>query len=113
MSEATAPATTAPGFAGFGTPAYRAYVLAALFVVYTFNFIDRSVLAIVQEQIRGEFNLSDTQLGLMGGPTFALLYTILGIPIARIAERQNRMTILTVCLALWSAATAACGVATS
>lgn len=111
MTDATAPA--ASGFAGFGTPAYRAFVLAALFVVYTFNFIDRSVLAIVQEQIRGEFNLTDTQLGLMGGPTFALLYTILGIPIARLAERQNRMTILTVCLALWSAATAACGLATN
>ena len=113
MAEATAPAETTPGFQGFGTPAYRAFVLAALFVVYTFNFIDRSVLAIVQEQIRGEFNLTDTQLGLMGGPTFALLYTILGIPIARFAERRNRMTILTICLGLWSAATAACGLATS
>src|SRR3989442_329160 len=109
MSEVTAPAEIAPGFEGFGTGAYRAYVLTALFVVYTFNFIDRSVLTIVQEQIKDEFRLSDTQLGLMGGPTFALLYTILGIPIARFAERRNRMTILTVCLGLWSAATAACG----
>jgi MFS family permease len=100
-------------FQGFGAPAYRAFVLTALFVVYTFNFIDRSVLTIVQEPIRHEFHLSDTQLGLMGGPTFALLYTILGIPIARLAEHRNRMTILTVCLGLWSAATAACGLATS
>src|SRR5947207_6495860 len=103
MTEATAPAEIAPGFQGFGTSAYRAYVLTALFVVYTFNFIDRSVLAIVQEQIKNEFHLSDTQLGLMGGPTFAFLYTILGIPIARLAERRNRMTILSICLGLWSA----------
>jgi MFS family permease len=113
MAEATAPADAAPDFPGFGTPGYRAYVLAALFVVYTFNFIDRSILASVQEQIRREFHLTDTQLGVMGGPTFALLYTILGIPIARLAERQNRMTIMSVCLGLWSAATAACGLATS
>ncbi len=116
MTDVAAPiAPVAPpaDFQGFGTSAYRAYILAALFLVYTFNFIDRSVLTIVQEQIKHEFKLSDTQLGLMGGPTFAFLYTIMGIPIAALAERRNRMTILSVCLGLWSAMTAACGLATS
>jgi MFS family permease len=115
MAIATDTAAPAGGadFQGYGSAPYRAFVLGALFIVYTFNFIDRTVLTIVQEQIRDEFHLTDTQLGLMGGPTFAFLYTILGIPIAGLAERRNRMTILSVCLALWSAATAACGVATS
>jgi MFS family permease len=105
-------AAAAP-FAGHGTRAYRAWVLFALLVVYTFNFIDRVLVSIVQEPIRAEFNLTDTQLGLLGGPTFAILYTLLGIPIARLAERKNRMTILAVCVGLWSAMTAACGMATS
>lgn len=105
--------TTATPFAGYGTRAYRAWVLFALVVVYTFNFIDRVLVSIVQEPIRAEFNLTDTQLGLLGGPTFAILYTLLGIPIARLAERKNRMTILAVCVGLWSAMTAACGLATS
>jgi MFS family permease len=109
MTEATAP-TEAP-FAGFGTKAYRAYVLAALLMVYTFNFIDRVVIAIIQEPIKKEFGLSDLQLGLLGGPAFAVLYTLLGLPIARLAERKNRMAILSVCVGLWSVATAACGFA--
>lgn len=104
---------TASSFAGHGTRAYRAWVLFALVLVYTFNFIDRVLVSIVQEPIRAEFNLTDTQLGLLGGPTFAILYTLLGIPIARLAERKNRMTILAVCVGLWSAMTAACGLATS
>lgn len=102
---------TAPAFQGHGTKGYRAYVLGALLVVYTFNFIDRVVIGIIQEPIKAEFGLSDFELGLLGGPAFAILYTLLGIPIARFAERHNRMTILAVCLGVWSAMTAACGFA--
>jgi predicted MFS family arabinose efflux permease len=102
---------TAPAFLGFGSKTYRAYVLGALLVVYTFNFIDRVVVGIIQEPIKTEFGLTDFQLGLLGGPAFAILYTLLGIPIARLAERSNRMTILAVCLGLWSLMTAACGFA--
>jgi predicted MFS family arabinose efflux permease len=101
----------APAFQGFATKSYRAYVLGALLVVYTFNFIDRVVIGIIQEPIKVEFGLTDFQLGLLGGPAFAILYTLLGIPIARLAERTNRMTILAVCLGFWSAMTAACGFA--
>jgi len=108
MSDAAAPA-----FQGYGTKNYRAYVLGALLVVYTFNFIDRVVIGIIGEPIKDEFGLTYFQLGLLGGPMFAVLYTLLGIPIARLAERANRMTILSVCLALWSAMTAACGLATN
>jgi MFS family permease len=102
---------SAPAFQGFGSKSYRAYVLGALLVVYTFNFIDRVVIGIIQEPIKAEFGLTDFQLGLLGGPAFALLYTLLGIPVARFAERHNRMTILAVCLGIWSAMTAACGFA--
>ena len=111
MTDAAAPA--AAPFPGYGSKGYRAYVLAALVTVYTFNFIDRVVITIIQEPIRLEFGLSDTQLGLLGGPTFAILYTLLGIPIARLAERKNRTTILAVCLGLWSLMTTLCGFAGS
>ena len=100
-------------YPGHGAASYRAYVLGALLVVYTFNFIDRVVIAIIQEPIKEEFHLTDLQLGLLGGPAFAVLYTFLGIPIARLAEKHNRMTILSICLAIWSGMTALCGFATS
>ena len=110
----TADAPPAPlGYPGYGAASYRAYVLGALLVVYTFNFIDRVVIAIIQEPIKHEFALTDFQLGLLGGPAFAVLYTFLGIPIARLAERKNRMTILSICLAIWSGMTALCGFANS
>lgn len=109
----TAPPAGAPAFAGYGTKPYRAFVLGMLLTVYTFNFIDRVIVTIVQEEIKRDFGLSDFQLGLLGGPAFALLYTLLGIPVARLAERRNRMTILSVCLGIWSAFTAACGLAGS
>lgn len=100
-------------YPGQSTPGYRAYVLGALLMVYTFNFIDRVVVGIIQEPIKTEFSLTDFQLGLLGGPAFAVLYTLLGIPIARLAERRNRMTIIAICVGVWSAMTALCGLATS
>lgn len=112
MAATTVPTADAPAYAGFGSKPYRAYVLGMMLLVYTFNFIDRTVISIVQQPIKEEFGLTDTQLGLLGGPAFALLYTFLGIPIARLAERHNRVTILSVCLAIWSGFTAVCGLAT-
>ena len=92
-------------------PIYRWYALGLLFVVYIFNFIDRQILAILQESIKGELGLSDTQLGLMGGLAFAVFYTFLGIPIARLADRGTRRNILAVSLTIWSVMTAVCGLA--
>ncbi len=89
--------------------AYRAYVLFILVVVYTFNFIDRVIVGILAEPIKAELRLSDTQLGWMGGPAFAIFYTLLGIPIARLADRFSRTWIMTAALALWSGFTALCG----
>jgi MFS family permease len=89
--------------------AYRSYVLVILVVVYTFNFIDRQIVGILAVPIKTELHLSDSQLGLMGGLAFALFYTFLGIPIARLADRVSRTGIMTAALALWSLMTAVCG----
>lgn len=108
MSDAAAPA---PAFQGYGVKGYRAYVLGVLVVIYTFNFIDRLLISIVQESIIEDFGVSNFLMGLLGGPVFAILYTFLAIPIARMAERANRVTIVSIGAALWSAMTAACGFA--
>jgi MFS family permease len=90
---------------------YRFYVLFLLFLVYTFNFIDRQIVGILAGPIKAELGLTDTQLGLMGGIAFALLFASLGIPIALLADRFHRVWIITLSLTLWSAFTALCGVA--
>ena len=95
------------------SPAYRAYVLAMLVLVYTFNFIDRQIVGILAVPIKADLSLTDSQLGLMGGLAFALFYTSLGIPVARLADRTSRTWIMTCSLALWSTMTAACGLAHS
>jgi MFS family permease len=89
--------------------AYRSYVLVVLVIVYTFNFIDRQIVGILAVPIKSELGLSDSQLGLMGGLAFALFYTFLGIPIARLADKVSRTGIMTAALALWSVMTAVCG----
>ena len=98
---------------GFGTANYRAYALTALLVIYVFEVIDRILLSLVQEQVRTELSLSDFQLGLLGGPAFVVLYVLSTVPIARLAESRNRITIVATGAAIWSAATAACGLAGS
>jgi MFS family permease len=90
---------------------YRSYVLSVLVLVYTFNFIDRQIVGILAVPIKAELHLSDSQLGMMGGLAFALFYTLLGIPIARLADRISRTGIMSVALALWSLMTAVCGFA--
>ena len=101
---ASAAPATAKGVAG--------WALFLLMVVYTSNFIDRQVLGILQPSIRQDMHFTALQSGLLGGPAFALFYSILGIPIARLAERFNRVTIISISMALWSVMTAACGLAT-
>ena len=90
-------------------PLYRAWVLFILVVVYTFNFVDRVIVGILAEPIKRDLSLTDTQLGLMSGAAFALFYTCLGIPIARLADRTSRTWIMTAALAVWSGFTALCG----
>ncbi|MDO1557928.1 MFS transporter [Brevundimonas sp. 2R-24] len=92
-------------------PGYRYFVLAMLFLVYAFNFLDRQIISILAIPIREELNLSDRQLGLLGGIAFAALYSTLGVPIAWLADRTSRVRIVAVSLTLWSAFTALCGMA--
>ena len=89
----------------------RTLVMAMLVIAYTLNFIDRQIIGILAEPIKHDLNLSDSELGWMGGTAFALFYTLLAIPIAMLADRKDRSWIITIGLALWSAATAVCGIA--
>lgn len=88
---------------------YRNYVLMMLTLVYVFNFVDRQLLVILQESIKKELHLSDTQLGLLSGFTFAIFYVTLGIPIASMADKSNRRNIVALSLSLWSVMTALSG----
>ncbi|SDE23742.1 spinster family MFS transporter [Kordiimonas lacus] len=89
----------------------RTYALVVLTIVYAFNFIDRQILVILQEAIKNDLGLSDTQLGLLSGFSFAIFYTVLGLPIARLADRMNRRNIISIALAIWSGMTALSGMA--
>ena len=90
---------------------YSHYVLALLTLMYTFNYLDRYVLTILVAPIQAELNLSDSTMGFLMGPAFAIFYTALGIPIARLADTHSRRVILSVSFALWSAMTALAGLA--
>jgi MFS family permease len=87
--------------------------LWVLLLVYILNFLDRQILNILAEPIKGELGLSDTELGLLAGPAFAVFYAVLGIPIARFADRgtTNRSTLISVSLVIWSGMTVLCGFA--
>ena len=85
------------------------YALAVLTTVYSFNFIDRQLLAILQESIKAELHLSDGQLGLLTGFAFAVFYVIAGIPLARWADHSNRRNIVALALTVWSGMTALSG----
>jgi MFS family permease len=91
--------------------AMRRYVLGLLVVVYTFNFIDRQILAILLPAIKAEFGVTDTILGFLAGSAFALFYATLGVPIALLADRWNRRNLIALALAIWSGMTALSGVA--
>jgi MFS family permease len=90
---------------------YRNYVLMMLTLVYVFNFVDRQLIVILQESIKKELKLSDSQLGLLSGFTFAIFYVTLGIPIARFADKTNRKNTIAASLGLWSVMTAFSGLA--
>ncbi|THD79472.1 MAG: MFS transporter [Phenylobacterium sp.] len=92
---------------------YKTLVLILLVVAYTFNFIDRTIIATIGQKIKEDLHLTDTQLGMLGGLFFALLYTFLGIPLARLAERFSRVNIIAVAIVIWSGFTALCGTAAS
>jgi predicted MFS family arabinose efflux permease len=93
--------------------AYKNYALTLLTIIMVFNYVDRLSMGLMLQDIKVDLSLSDTQLGLLTGITFAAFYAIMGIPIARWADRGNRVTIISLTVALWSAAVALCGVASN
>jgi len=88
-------------------------VLALLLVAYIFNYLDRQILGILAGPIIAELQLNDRQFGLLSGPPFAILYSVLGIPFAFLADRTSRSRVIAAAVALWSAFTGLCGTATS
>ena len=114
MSTGTAAASGAPAEGqSYGTPGYRLYVLLMLTLVYTLNFIDRNLLNVIAGPIIAEFKLTDTEYGFLNGPPFAIFYALMGIPIAMLADRFNRIFVLALCIAIWSVMAALCGFANS
>lgn len=91
--------------------AYTRFVVLLLMAAYTCNSMDRSIISILAPSIKSDLGLTDTELGLLGGTAFAVLYALGGIPVARLAERFSRVNIMTVALLLWSGLTALCGAA--
>ena len=87
------------------------YTMFVLGVVVMFTILDRQVLALMIEPIKADYGISDTKAALLLGAAFSLTYAIAGIPIARIADVSNRRNLIAICIAFWSAATMACGVA--
>ena len=92
---------------------YRSFVLVLLTIVYGFNFIDRQIVGILAPFIQKDLGLTSTQLGLLIGLAFATFYTLVAIPIAWLADRYNRVNILSIALATWSGFTALTGMATN
>lgn len=90
---------------------YKAWLLTLLVAAYASSFVDRIVISVVGQAVIAELRLTDLQFGLLGGMAFAVFYSVFGLPVARLAERRNRKTILSVSIALWSLMTMLCGVA--
>jgi predicted MFS family arabinose efflux permease len=94
----------------------RLYVHPLLWMLsaaYAFNFMDRSIIATLAQAIKVDLLLSDSQLGLLQGFAYVVLYSVMGVPLAWLAERANRVAIISICIAAWSAVTMACGLAQS
>jgi MFS family permease len=107
MSEREIAATEPP----YPSASYAWYVVVVLMLAYVFAYLDRFILTLMVEPIKRDLGITDTQMSLVLGLAFAIFYTLLGIPIGRLADRANRRTIIAWGIAVWSIMTAACGLA--
>src|ERR1700680_2694507 len=88
---------------------YARYVLGLLTLVYTLNLLDRTLMILLLQPIKNDLQLSDTQLGFLTGIAFGLFYATMGLPIARWADRGNRVTITSISIGLWALTAMCCG----
>jgi MFS family permease len=109
MTEATGPAAEVPELNPYPSSGYAWYVVAVLTLAYIFSFIDRQVLNLMVGPIQKDLGINDFQMGLLIGPSFAVFYTLFGIPLGRLADTRSRRAIISVGIALWSVMTAGCG----
>jgi predicted MFS family arabinose efflux permease len=91
-----------------GEGRYRKYVLGILTLVFTLNFVDRALVILLLQSIKDDLHLSDTQLGFLSGIAFAVFYTVIGLPVARWADRGNRVAITSIAIGLWGLTVMAC-----
>jgi MFS family permease len=103
------PATEQPQ--PYPAPSYAWYVVAVLMIVYVFSFIDRQILSLLVGPIRRDLGISDTQMSLLMGFSFALFYTFFGLPLGRLADSRSRRGLIAAGLFTWSLMTAGCGLA--
>ncbi|AEB57174.1 spinster family MFS transporter [Ectopseudomonas mendocina] len=96
---------------GYPSSARAWATVAILMVAYVLSFVDRQILNLLVEPIRRDLLISDTQMSLLMGLSFALFYTVCGIPLGRVADTRSRRGLIAVGVLFWSAATAACGMA--
>ncbi|MFT4768852.1 MAG: MFS family permease [Glaciecola sp.] len=104
-------ATETPSTKNYPAAGVAWYSISVLLIVYTIAFVDRTILALLVGPIQRDLGISDTLMGLLHGIAFALFYAALGIPIARLSDQHSRRWIILVGMVVWSAMTAACGVA--
>ncbi len=94
-----------------GVGIYPWYVVSVLMLAQTFSFIDRMIMGLLVGPVRQAFDISDTQFSLLAGLAFAVFYAVMGLPLARIADRSSRRVLISVGIAVWSVMTALCGLA--
>ena len=87
------------------------YSVAVLMLLYIFSFIDRTAISLIVEPMKRDLQISDTQIGMLQGLAFALLYTFLGLPIARLSDRHSRRGIIAAGVFIWSIMATSCGLA--
>jgi predicted MFS family arabinose efflux permease len=105
-AEAPAPRASYPAV-------YKGWVLLLIFLMMASNYIDRTIVRILAQPIKVDFHLTDLQVGLLGGFAYAMLYIVMGVPIAYLSERRSRVGIISLAMAVWSIMTALCGLAGS